>query len=457
VTVDPRGVPQRVVLVLPSTGQFDSRAFRIATTLVMRGHEVTVIARLMPGVPPSEDHPAGYRIVRVRVSARDGIPLRGLLRRIRGRVRRIGPARPPGRRAVDSGQVPPGQASAAVGATRRGPRGTGNPALRAYEHLVRRFAIPLTIRAYVRAAAAVVPPADLYHGMAYMGIPVALALGRRDRAPVVYDARDIYMEARSMARRRGLARWALAAAERRWARRASSVITVNDDYADEMARRLRVTRPLVVMNCSYRFDPPRPRERRFHDLLQLDASTHVVLYHGGLFPERGIEQLMEAILEVPDAVLVLMGYGVLEADLRVRAAEPRYAGRVHLVPPVEPQELHPWIACADIGAMLIQPTTLNHRLTTPNKLFESMAAGVPVVVSDVPGMARIVKETGIGAVCDGTDPTSISEALRQLLADPTLREVMGRRALAAAHASYNWDRQAKRLLHEYERLTGKPW
>jgi glycosyltransferase involved in cell wall biosynthesis len=293
--------------------------------------------------------------------------------------------------------------------------------------------------------------------MAYMGIPVALALGRRDGAPVVYDARDIYMEARSMARRRGLARWALAAAERRWARRASSVITVNDDYADEMARRLRVTRPLVVMNCSYRFDPPRPRERRFHDLLQLDASTHVVLYHGGLFPERGIEQLMEAILEVPDAVLVLMGYGVLEADLRVRAAEPRYAGRVHLVPPVEPQELHPWIACADIGAMLIQPTTLNHRLTTPNKLFESMAAGVPVVVSDVPGMARIVKETGIGAVCDGTDPTSISEALRQLLADPTLREVMGRRALAAAHASYNWDRQAKRLLHEYERLTGKPW
>ena len=63
-------VPQRCVLVLPSTGEFDSRTYRIATTLAARGHDVTVLARWGPGLPDEELQTAGYRIVRVPVSAR---------------------------------------------------------------------------------------------------------------------------------------------------------------------------------------------------------------------------------------------------------------------------------------------------------------------------------------------------------------------------------------------------
>ena len=86
-----------------------------------------------------------------------------------------------------------------------------------------------------------------------------------------------------MARSRGLVRWTLAAAERHWARRASRVVTVNQDYADLLASRLGVKRPLVVMNCSYRYEPPEPRARRFHEVLGLPQESRVVLYHGGLF------------------------------------------------------------------------------------------------------------------------------------------------------------------------------
>src|SRR5438128_690851 len=70
--------------------------------------------------------------------------------------------------------------------------------------------------------------------------------------------------------------------------------------------------------------------------------------------------------------------------------------RIHVLPAVAPADLHDWVASADVVAMPIQPSTLNHRLTTPNKLFEAMAAGVPVVASDLPGMATIVTETGCG-------------------------------------------------------------
>ena len=293
--------------------------------------------------------------------------------------------------------------------------------------------------------------------MAYMGIPVALALGRRHGAPVVYDARDIYVDAGNLARlprpvRALIGRW-----ERGWARRANRVVTVNRPYAGVMASRWDLPLPLIVLNCSYRFTAPDPRERRFHDALGLAPSARVVLYQGGFSRDRGIEQLIEAIASVPDGVLVLMGYGSLQSELERRAADPATGGRVRILPAVPPDQLLAWVACADVVAMPIQPSTLNHRLTTPNKLFEAMATGVPVVASDLPGMAGIVRESGAGLLVDPTDPAAIAGALRELLASEEDRRAVGARALAAAHETYNWEHQLDVLLAEYARLTGKPW
>jgi glycosyltransferase involved in cell wall biosynthesis len=125
---------------------------------------------------------------------------------------------------------------------------------------------------------------------------------------------------------------------------------------------------------------------------------------------------------------------------------------------VPPTELLDWIASADVVAMPIQPTTLNHRLTTPNKLFEALAAGVPVVASDLPGMGPIVRETGCGVLVDPTDPTAIAAALREVLATPPHEMAAWRaRCSAAARETYNWERQLDGLLAEYSRLTGRPW
>ena len=454
-------VPQRAVIVLPSTGEFDSRTYRIATTLVGRGHEVTVLARLMSGTAEQEDHPAGYRIVRVWASTMDGLPFPGLIAAV-GRVlrwrRRVVAPGPAAATPADGAGVPASSLDGDPTPAEAAPRRRASAPRRAFATIVRRFAIPLTVRSHIRRARLVAPAADLYHGMAYMGIPIALDLGRRHRARVVYDARDIYLEARNLARIRGPMRWLLARAERGWAHAADRVMTVNRAYAEVMAERLRVPLPVIVMNCSYRFDPPEPRERRFHDALGLDPATRVVLYHGGLFPDRGIEQLMVAIRDIPSAVLVLMGYGILEPTLREQAASAETDGRVRLLPAVPPDQLLDWVACADVVAMPIQPSTLNHRLTTPNKLFEAMAAGVPVVASDLPGMATIVRTTRCGLLCDPADPAAIAAALREILDAPEAeRLAYGRRGLEASHAEYNWEQQVAILLAEYGRLTGRPW
>ena len=409
--------------------------------MVERGHDVTIIARRAPGLADDEMTPEGWRIVRVPVSAVDGLPVPRIVRTAIANRRN---------RAAERSNA----ADARTGASRQGSwRGAPRRAIRSVWRMV---AIGLTVRSQISQARLVAPNADIYHGMAYMGIPVARALSRRQGAnPVIYDARDIYVDAHNLARLPRPARALLGRIERRWARTANRVVTVNQGYAEVMAARWGMGLPLVVMNCS---DARRgPRDRRFHDRLGLSAETPVVLYHGGLSPERGIEQLIAAMAQLPRCVLVLMGYGALESRLPAMIAEHGLADRVRLLPPVPPGELLDWVAAADLAAMPIQASTLNHRLTTPNKLFEAMAAGVPVVASDLPGMSRIIEETGCGVTCDPADPSSIAAAIRRIVDDLTAAERMSAAGLAAASGTYSWTGQVEKLAAEYTSLTGSPW
>ncbi len=486
-------VPQRCVVVLPSTGEFDSRTYRIARTLHERGHEVTVLARWKRGLAVREIHPVGYPIVRVAATAVDGLPLRALtlpvLRALRLAARPIlgpVPARaeipgPGGRRAgssaaaAEASSARPAEAAAgsiaAAGSagTPSGAESSGDETDPGWAHpaerdpgrvrgYVRRARIFLMIRSHRQRALDVAPVADVYHGMAYMGISVALGLGKRHAAKVVYDARDIYMVAANLARLRGPIKSVLARLERGWARSSDRVITVNEPYAAELARRFDVAAPLVVMNCSYRFSPPTNRPRRFHERLNLDPKTRVVLYQGGFSRGRGVEQLIEVIHRVPDAVLVVMGYGALEADFRAAADALENRGRIHVLPAVPPTELLDWVASADVVGVLFQHDTLNNYLSTPNKFLEAMAAGVPSVCSDHPGMGPIARQTSCGIAVDPTDIEAIAAAIRSIVDAPAdERDAARARALAAAHETYNWESQVSGLLDEYTRLTGRRW
>ena len=132
--------------------------------------------------------------------------------------------------------------------------------------------------------------------------------------------------------------------ERRWAQHADAVVQVSEPYAEMTARDLGLAPLPIVRNCPDRWDPPVPRPDRIRELLRLAATTRIVLYQGLFVVDRGIEQAMDAILDVPEAVLVLMGFGNLEAHYRALAADPRYAGRVHVIDAVPPQELLLWSA-----------------------------------------------------------------------------------------------------------------
>jgi len=406
-------VPQRVTFVLPSTGEFDARTRRFAASLGVRGHAVTILARAGDGLPDRETVAGGASLIRVAAGDSPGASRRSTRTPITEARRILAVARRAGRQA--------------------------------------------------RAAEAADDGADLYHAMGFLALPVASRLAGARRAPFIYDARDLYVESNNIARLPAPARWLFTQRERAWARRAAAVLTVNESCADYLERRLGVPRPAVVMNGQPAWTPPDPWPDLLRARLGLPPDRRVVLYHGGFMRDRGLQELIDVIAgpDFGDAALVLMGSGPIEAELRARAAEPAAAGRGHFLPPVPPDELLAWVASADVGVMVNQPRTLNERLSTPNKLFESLAAGLPVVSSDFPERRRIIVDDPdgpLGAVCDPTDPASIAAAIRSVLDLPPAEHAALRSRIAhAARTRYAWDRQVAVALEVYGRVTGRRW
>jgi glycosyltransferase involved in cell wall biosynthesis len=277
-------------------------------------------------------------------------------------------------------------------------------------------------------------------------------------AQLIYDSHEIFLETGTAARLPRPARRLLGAYERRLVRRATALVTVNDEYAAVLRRRVRPARIVIVRNCPPRWEPPAEPPSELRRAAGLTDDEPLLLYHGSLTQHRGIEQLIEAMLEpgLEAAHLVLLGFGGAREELATRVADPRLGGRVHLLPAVPPGRLLDWIAGATIDVIPLQRSTLNHWLCTPNKLWESIAAGVPVVVSDFPAMAPIVLDDdhgALGATCDPASPEAIAVAVRRLLdAAPAERAALRARCLAAAHDRWNWERESARLVELYAAL-----
>jgi glycosyltransferase involved in cell wall biosynthesis len=230
------------------------------------------------------------------------------------------------------------------------------------------------------------------------------------------------------------------------------VVTVSTPYAEVLAHDWE-RQPRVIWNGPSEYQPADPPRRLWHERLGLLPATPVVLYLGLVLDGRGIGQLCQAIGLVPGAVLVVAGYGADDERYRTMAAGLPHAERIHFTGPVAPADILESIAAADVSAMPVEGDTLNHRLNTPTKLFDAMGAGVPVVASDLPGIAPIVRGTGCGELCDPTDPADIARAIRVIVEASLERRAAYRSAcLTAARDVYAWEHQAPVLLDLYRSL-----
>jgi glycosyltransferase involved in cell wall biosynthesis len=183
-----------------------------------------------------------------------------------------------------------------------------------------------------------------------------------------------------------------------------------------------------------------------------------VLFLGRLGRERGLEEAAEAVLRLDDAALVMLGFGPWAERLRERDADPRYAGHHYTLPAVHPDEVPAWTASADVSIIAVPANSLNQRLSTPNKFWESLTAGTPVVVGrDLEVMRAIVEADRLGAIADPADPDDLAAGLRGVLEQgPERLAGMRDRCLTVTRTTYNWETAVQPYLAMVAALTSEP-
>ena len=291
-------------------------------------------------------------------------------------------------------------------------------------------------------------PADVVVAHDLPILPTAVEAAKYHAAKLVYDSHELYCEQEFEPRLQRM--WS--AIERSSITACDAVITVNPSIARELMTRYGLTRVEVVQNAE-RADGPAPAKGRlFHQTFGLDPTAVVVLFQGGLIAGRNLEALADAMSLVTsrEVHLVFLGDGALAKKLSRRAAA-RDAGRVHFHPAVAQDDLLRYTASADVGIIPYQPTCLNNLYCTPNKLFEYVAAAVPMLATDLPELRRLIAGSNIGVMIDTASPSAIARALDSLVADYARLERL-RSNVKTVREQLNWAQESENLLAIYRRL-----
>jgi glycosyltransferase involved in cell wall biosynthesis len=306
-----------------------------------------------------------------------------------------------------------------------------------------------TIDFYRRAIAVVrdLRP-GLIHCNDYNTMWVGVAARLIGGTAVVYDTHELWADRNG----RPEPRWWLLACEFLFVRCAHQTITASPGYAEIMARRYRIPLPKVVRNIPANGPSDRSAVSGTESSTaesSPDGGAPVAVYVGALTTGRGLEISIRALAQVPGARLRLVGpgYDRYRAELGELARREGVADRVELAAAVSPERLVDAIREASVGLALIQPVCLSYRMSLPNKLFEYVTAGLPVLGSDLPSIGRLISEHRIGLVAQPDQAADVAAKLSTML-EPARNEEF-RRAVRAAAERLRWESESRLLADCY--------
>lgn len=304
-----------------------------------------------------------------------------------------------------------------------------------------------TLRALPWAVAA---RADIYHAHDLNNLEVAYRAARANSARLVYDAHELFPDLGNRWVRLKRRQWLNK--ERALMPRSDLTITVNDFIAQIMARRNHAPLPTVVLNCPdppQSFDPSAPHNL-IREKLGIEENRKVVLYHGWIAPGRGLEDLVRAAPYLHDAAEVFLGYGDYRTTLEDLAGS-ELGKSVFFLPGVPAHELLPYCASADVGVIPYQAVDLNNYYSSPNKLFDLIQAGVPIVSNDLPFLRKVIAGNNLGVVAQLDNPRSYAQAINAVLTLPDGGAQI-KANLRRVAPLYTWAKQAAILLAAYRKL-----
>lgn len=270
-------------------------------------------------------------------------------------------------------------------------------------------------------------------------LPLCAAASAMTGARLVYDTHELETETSGY---RGLRQKLGRLIERALIRRCDMTFAVSGSIADWYARTYSIERPVVVRNIPQFRRPADSDAAALREEIGLPAHRLTFIYQGGFIAGRGVERLLNIFAAMPAVDLVCMGSGPLQPLVaQAAAAHPN----IYMIPPVPPNEVLAFTRVADVGICLTDNSCLSHYYSLPNKIFEYLHAGLPIIVNPLHEQRQMVNEFDCGWVAPKDD-----DEFRHLLS--TIDEVAiaaRRRGVDSAAQALKWSEEKARLVGAY--------
>ncbi len=270
---------------------------------------------------------------------------------------------------------------------------------------------------------------------------------RIKRVPLVYDSHEYFTEVPEI-QNRPIVKKTWKKIEKSIFPRLKDIITVNDSIADlyskEYNKEVKVLRNLP---SSVTIEKLKNRE----DLgMPLDKKV-VILQGAGINIDRGAEELLEGIALMENTVLYVVGSGDVIDQLKDRAKQTDLLNKVVFIDKQPFADMMQYTMNADAGVTLDKDTNLNYRFSLPNKIFDYLKAGIPILATDLVEVKKIVEGKGVGIVIPNLEPESIKQGLEAIWGEEASYNKYKLNVVEASK-ELNWEKESGVIKEIYNRL-----
>jgi len=279
-------------------------------------------------------------------------------------------------------------------------------------------------------------------------LPANYLASRIKRKPLIYDSHEYFTEVPELIGRpvvKSIWTWL----EKLLVPRVDAAYTVCDSiaevYHDLYKVDFKVVRNLPVCSATEKVTHPMTSSH------PMSNSSKIILYQGALNLGRGIEAAIRSMQYLEGAELWLAGDGDITNQLKELVTELNLEMKVRFLGRLPLHQLHEMTRQADLGISLEEDLGLNYRFALPNKLFDYIQVGVPVLVSNLPEMRHIVEHYQIGVIAETHQRKELAELMKIALFDQEKRLVW-KQNLPKAAAELCWENEEKVLIQVYERF-----
>lgn len=262
--------------------------------------------------------------------------------------------------------------------------------------------------------------------------------------PLVYDSHEYFTEVPELVNRKRVQKiWK--SIERRIFPKLKQVITVNDSIADLYEKEYSI-RPKVVRNIPFLNKSTVTKSRQE---LGLPTDKFILILQGsGINIDRGTEEMVEAMQYIHKAVLLIVGGGDVIGIIKRKVDELSIHDKVIFKPKQLYQDLMQYTANADIGLTLDKDTNLNYRFSLPNKLFDYIHAGIPVMASPLPELKKIIDQYNIGDFIPSHDPKQIAQKVNEIIENKEIMAIW-KKNIKFAIQDLSWETEEHILKQVY--------